>query len=281
MRWRASSPRSCRPRTAGRWSSTTSPARRARSAPARSRKAEPDGHTIVLGTNQTHATNAILLKDAGYDPLADFMPIAGLADLQHALVVRKDLPAASVARADRARQEGPRQAQLRLDRRRLRLAPRHGAVQDQDRHRHGACRLPRRRADGDRDRRRAHRRGVLDTALGAGADPVRRHAGAGHRLRQQGPATARRAAAQGAGRDGRRGRRLARAVRPGQDAGRRARRARPRPCWPPSPSPRWPPTPSSRASPSTCGPARPSAPTRRRELAKWAEVVRVAKVKVD
>ena len=51
----------------------------------------------MLGTNQSHATNAILLKDAGYDPLVDFVPIAGLADLQHALVVRKDLPAASVA----------------------------------------------------------------------------------------------------------------------------------------------------------------------------------------
>jgi tripartite-type tricarboxylate transporter receptor subunit TctC len=59
-------------------------------------KADPDGYTIVLGTNQTHATNAILLKDAGYDPLADFVPIAGIADLQHALVVRKDLPAKSV-----------------------------------------------------------------------------------------------------------------------------------------------------------------------------------------
>jgi tripartite-type tricarboxylate transporter receptor subunit TctC len=60
-------------------------------------RAEPDGHTIILGTNQSHATNAILLKDPGYDPIADFVPIAGLADLQHALVVRKDLPAASVA----------------------------------------------------------------------------------------------------------------------------------------------------------------------------------------
>lgn len=60
-------------------------------------RAEPDGHVIVLGNNQTHATNAILLKDPGYDPLIDFVPIAGLADLQHALVVRKDLPSASVA----------------------------------------------------------------------------------------------------------------------------------------------------------------------------------------
>jgi tripartite-type tricarboxylate transporter receptor subunit TctC len=59
-------------------------------------RAEPDGHVIVLGTNQTHATNGILLKEPGYDPVADFAPIAGLADLQHALIVRKDLPAKTV-----------------------------------------------------------------------------------------------------------------------------------------------------------------------------------------
>ena len=60
-------------------------------------RAMPDGHTLVLGTNQTHATNAFLLKDPGYDPLRDFAPVAGIADLQHALVVRKDLAASTVA----------------------------------------------------------------------------------------------------------------------------------------------------------------------------------------
>lgn len=59
-------------------------------------RAEADGHTLVLGNNQTHATNAFLLKDPGYDPVKDFTPIAGLADLQHALVVRKDLGVANV-----------------------------------------------------------------------------------------------------------------------------------------------------------------------------------------
>jgi tripartite-type tricarboxylate transporter receptor subunit TctC len=54
-------------------------------------RAEADGHTIVLGNNQTHVTNAFLIKEPGYDPIKDFVPIAGLADLQHALVVRKDL----------------------------------------------------------------------------------------------------------------------------------------------------------------------------------------------
>jgi tripartite-type tricarboxylate transporter receptor subunit TctC len=60
-------------------------------------KADPDGHTIVLGNNQTHATNSFLMKEPGYDPVADFAPVAGLADLQHALVVRKDLGVSTVA----------------------------------------------------------------------------------------------------------------------------------------------------------------------------------------
>ncbi len=54
-------------------------------------KGEPDGHLIVLGNNQTHATNVSLLKDGGgYDPVKDFVPLAGIADLQHVLVVRND-----------------------------------------------------------------------------------------------------------------------------------------------------------------------------------------------
>ena len=60
-------------------------------------KAEPDGHTLVLSTNQTHATNFILLKDIGYNPVTDFACIAGLADLQHVLVVSNALGVASVA----------------------------------------------------------------------------------------------------------------------------------------------------------------------------------------
>lgn len=59
-------------------------------------RADADGHTLVLGTNQTHVTNAVLLKDPGYRPREDFVAVAGLADLQHALVVPKGAPAKDV-----------------------------------------------------------------------------------------------------------------------------------------------------------------------------------------
>src|SRR5215218_1696190 len=52
-------------------------------------KAEPDGHTLVLSTNQTHATNYNHLEDPGYEA-KDFAAVAGLADLQHVLVVKND-----------------------------------------------------------------------------------------------------------------------------------------------------------------------------------------------
>lgn len=60
-------------------------------------RAEPDGHTLVLGTNQTHATNQSLIKNCPYDAVRDFAPVAGIAAMPHALVVRKDLPVSSLA----------------------------------------------------------------------------------------------------------------------------------------------------------------------------------------
>lgn len=60
-------------------------------------RAEPDGHTLVLGTNQTHATNQSLLKNCPYDAVKDFVPVAGIADIPHVLVVRKSLQMSSVA----------------------------------------------------------------------------------------------------------------------------------------------------------------------------------------
>jgi tripartite-type tricarboxylate transporter receptor subunit TctC len=59
-------------------------------------RAEPDGHTLVLGTNQTHATNQSLIKNCPYDAVKDFTPVAGIAAMPHVLVVRKGLAVKSV-----------------------------------------------------------------------------------------------------------------------------------------------------------------------------------------
>jgi tripartite-type tricarboxylate transporter receptor subunit TctC len=60
-------------------------------------RAEADGATLLLGSYQTHATAVVMMSNLPYDPLRDFTPIAGLAELQHVLVVRNGLAARSVA----------------------------------------------------------------------------------------------------------------------------------------------------------------------------------------
>ena len=59
-------------------------------------RAEPDGYTLILGTNQTHATNQSLIKSWTFDAVKDFSPVAGVAAMPHVLVVRKDFEAKSV-----------------------------------------------------------------------------------------------------------------------------------------------------------------------------------------
>lgn len=68
-------------------------------------RAEPDGHVLILGTNQTHATNESLLS-IGYEAVKDFAPVAGIAEIPHVLVVRKDLGVASASElVQRAKQQ--------------------------------------------------------------------------------------------------------------------------------------------------------------------------------
>jgi tripartite-type tricarboxylate transporter receptor subunit TctC len=59
-------------------------------------RAEPDGHTIVFGNNQTHGNNMFLLKEPGYDAVKDFAPLAGAGAFEHVFVVRKDLPVQTI-----------------------------------------------------------------------------------------------------------------------------------------------------------------------------------------
>jgi tripartite-type tricarboxylate transporter receptor subunit TctC len=56
----------------------------------------PDGHTWVLGTTTTHALAEILNPKLGYDPVADFAPLALLGDSPYFLTTNPALPAAGV-----------------------------------------------------------------------------------------------------------------------------------------------------------------------------------------
>jgi tripartite-type tricarboxylate transporter receptor subunit TctC len=59
-------------------------------------RATPDGTTLVLGNNQTHATNGALVPNLPYDP-AGFAAITLVARAPHALVVPASSPARTVA----------------------------------------------------------------------------------------------------------------------------------------------------------------------------------------
>lgn len=60
-------------------------------------RAAPDGHTIFMGFLGTHAANASLYPDLGYDPVRDFTPIGLLAAAPMLLTVHPGVPARSVA----------------------------------------------------------------------------------------------------------------------------------------------------------------------------------------
>ena len=59
--------------------------------------AAPDGYTLALGNNQTHAANAAMVRDLPYRPIEDFSPIGRLAEVHHALVVPATSPARTLA----------------------------------------------------------------------------------------------------------------------------------------------------------------------------------------
>jgi tripartite-type tricarboxylate transporter receptor subunit TctC len=61
------------------------------------KRAAPDGYTLFLSTNSTHASNLSLYKSLPYDPEKDFVPIAGLIRIPMIMMVGKDFPADDVA----------------------------------------------------------------------------------------------------------------------------------------------------------------------------------------
>jgi tripartite-type tricarboxylate transporter receptor subunit TctC len=74
-------------------------------------QAAPDGYTFVLGTTGTHAQGQTLFKAPLYNVVTDFTPLALIAEVPIALIVRKDLPVADFkefigyARANQAKMQ--------------------------------------------------------------------------------------------------------------------------------------------------------------------------------
>jgi tripartite-type tricarboxylate transporter receptor subunit TctC len=59
--------------------------------------AAPDGYTLLLAVPSGQTLPTVIDKDLGYDPVADFKPIAQLSSSVYFLVVRPSLPVASAA----------------------------------------------------------------------------------------------------------------------------------------------------------------------------------------
>jgi tripartite-type tricarboxylate transporter receptor subunit TctC len=59
-------------------------------------KAAPDGHTLLVGLTGNMSVNSSLFAKLPYDPLADFTPVAMLANYPFLVVVNNDLPAKSI-----------------------------------------------------------------------------------------------------------------------------------------------------------------------------------------
>ena len=59
-------------------------------------KAAPDGYTVFITTNTTHAANEHLFKSIPYEPVKDFAPVTALARGGQILIVNPNVPAKSV-----------------------------------------------------------------------------------------------------------------------------------------------------------------------------------------
>jgi len=59
-------------------------------------KAAPDGYTLLVGLTGNMSVNPSLFANLPYDPLADFTPVAMLANYPFLVVVNNDLPAKSI-----------------------------------------------------------------------------------------------------------------------------------------------------------------------------------------
>ena len=70
-------------------------------------RAAPDGYTVLIATNTTHAANEHLFKKLPYDPIKDFAPISGLGRGGQVMVVNVNAPIKSVSEFIAAAKKNP------------------------------------------------------------------------------------------------------------------------------------------------------------------------------
>jgi len=70
-------------------------------------KAAPDGYTLLMTTNTTHAANEHLFKKLPYDPVKDFTPVTLLSKGHMLLLVNAESPIKSVADLVAAAKKSP------------------------------------------------------------------------------------------------------------------------------------------------------------------------------
>jgi tripartite-type tricarboxylate transporter receptor subunit TctC len=59
----------------------------------RTKRSAPDGYTLMLGHQGTHAAGPSLTANNGYDPVGDFEPVGLVATVPMVIISRRDLPA--------------------------------------------------------------------------------------------------------------------------------------------------------------------------------------------
>ena len=70
-------------------------------------KSPPDGYTLMIGTNATHAANSFLYTNPGFDPQADFEPIAMVGMLPLVYVTAPNNPVNNIQDLVRAAKARP------------------------------------------------------------------------------------------------------------------------------------------------------------------------------
>src|ERR1022692_4101812 len=72
-------------------------------------RANPDGYTLLMAPSPTMAVAITIYKNLSYDPVADFVPLALIAQTPFVLVVNPSLPVHSVAELIKLAKEEPGQ----------------------------------------------------------------------------------------------------------------------------------------------------------------------------